>query len=103
MGFPLGEVCITELWVMACISLRTNLVDPKKYGLFREYGLSQVWVKAETTVPYNGFCSVACPPVKTSYTLIRHTPRETAKGLCVMRGMPKIELVEKIRENQKKL
>jgi hypothetical protein len=40
--------------------------------------------------------------------LIRHTPRETAKGmryegLCVMRGMPKIELVEKIRENEKQL
>ncbi|KAK6987801.1 hypothetical protein R3P38DRAFT_2805273 [Favolaschia claudopus] len=40
-----------ELWVMASISLQTNLVGPKKYGLQQSMGYQRFWVKRALDLP----------------------------------------------------
>ena len=54
MGFPLGGVWVMYYYRVMGYDMHfpaNQLGGPKKVWTIREYGLSQVWVKAETTVP----------------------------------------------------
>jgi len=53
-----GLLSIRELWVL----IRNRLGGPKILWVITDYGLSQVWVKAESTVnPFSGLHGVTGP------------------------------------------
>jgi len=56
-----------------------QLGGPKKVWTIREYGLSQVWVKAETTV-------IAVRPSKGDYTLLSTRPTNECSGTKIQLG-----------------